>query len=381
VSHGGEVAQLYDAAILSSLPWPETEDGLYAKQFLVPFIKNGVNRYIRNVKTSLMVLKVGDILLPITVNDHEYENSYVCSPYGNYVTYPYQVLSGLSNSLIRNGCSFGLSILSKILKSTQFNKVVIVNNWLTSTNLYPKISEDQLLEAISFLQENFKEHAILFRSLDTFQNQSKIELLKKNNFKLIASRYVYFTDPRNEEIFQTRIFKSDLRFLKKSKYEIIESNSIQASDISNILHLYTSIYLEKYSYVNPQLTESFIELALKNKLLHFVGLKSENKIIGIFGYHQRNGVMLSSFFGYDILHPDKGLYRLLCTLMTLEAQKKKLILHQSAGGSFYKKIRKAEGHLEFTAVYDKHLPIKRRLPWVLLKPLVNCIGVPYMRKY
>ena len=65
----------------------------------------------------------------------------------------------------------------------------------------------------------------------------------------------------------------------------------------------------------------------------------------------------------------------------LEAQKKGAVFNQSAGGSFYKKVRRAEGNMEYTAVYQKHLPLPRRIPWKILSLLSNSLGQMYMKRY
>lgn len=100
------------------------------------------------------------------------------------------------------------------------------------------------------------------------------------------------------------------------------------------------------------------------------------------GYLYRHGILFSPFFGYDLTKPtDTGLYRLLSTALMLEAKERKAIFHQSSGASFYKKVRRAEGYLEYTAVYHKHLSYRRRAPWLILRSITNSIGISFMQKY
>lgn len=81
-----ETISLYNASNIDSLSWPNNPEGEYAQKFLMPLIKNGVHHYIENVETNLHILKIGDLILPITINDAEYQNSYVCSPYTQYIS-------------------------------------------------------------------------------------------------------------------------------------------------------------------------------------------------------------------------------------------------------------------------------------------------------
>jgi len=102
----------------------------------------------------------------------------------------------------------------------------------------------------------------------------------------------------------------------------------------------------------------------------------------VVGFTCRNGIMTCSLFGYDKVIPSQvALYRLLSTLLMLEAKERDLIFHQSAGASTYKKIRKAQDCIEYIAIYDKHLSLKQRLPWLLLTKLCNTLGIYFMKKY
>ena len=92
--------------------------------------------------------------------------------------------------------------------------------------------------------------------------------------------------------------------------------------------------------------------------------------------------MYCPYFGYDRNIPkEEAVYRQLCTVLMLEAEKKGLFFHQSAGASAFKKMRKAHDCIEYTAVFDKHLKFQRRIPWIILKMLYNTLGVYFMKRY
>jgi hypothetical protein len=80
--------RLFDTETIDQLPWPATTDGAYARAYLTPLLTNGPTHYITNVTTRYMALLIDEqIVLPISLNEEEYTNSYVCSPYSHYVTY------------------------------------------------------------------------------------------------------------------------------------------------------------------------------------------------------------------------------------------------------------------------------------------------------
>jgi len=98
------------------------------------------------------------------------------------------------------------------------------------------------------------------------------------------------------------------------------------------------------------------------------------------GFFVRNGAMTQPLFGYDTSLPlEEGLYRLL-TLVTLqEGVKRGLLVHASGGVGKFKKVRGGESVTEYNAVYTKHLPRKRQLPWKLIGK-VSDVAIPYFRK-
>lgn len=376
------MVQIYDATNIDSLTWPANEEGAYAKKFLVPFIKHGSKHYIDNVDTQFLALKLGELVLPITVNETQYDNSFICSPFSHYVSYAFNIMDKTNTGWKRKSIHWFLSLFSKIMKKGELNKVVIVNNWLFTTNPHVVLDKEQITAITKSLVDRFPGYAILFRSVNARTWKDSFNFLKNQGYNFIASRYVWITDSFKDEVFRTRVYKSDLKLLRDSKYQIVDQKEILDSDISKIQELYNALYIKKYSQINPQYNANFFKLALEQELLQIKAIKTNENLEGVVGYSYRNGVMISSLFGYDPLSGEnKGVYRLLSTILMQEAKKNGGYYNQSAGGSFYKKIRRAEGHMEYTAVYLKHLPLKRKVPWQILQVALNTVGARFMKKY
>jgi len=373
-------AKLYNAQTIGSLPWPDNEEGRLAKSFLLPLIQNGFKNYISNLDTDLHVLHVDDLILPVTVNNTEYDNAIPCSLYAHYVLQGKE-FSNTWNWVLKTAFKPILAAASMTFKQGLLNKVVVVNNWFFSTNLYPHLEKHQVKEIVELLISRFPLHAILFRSIDTVENKQLAHALKKEKFDLLANRMAFFFNSQDQSVFATRIFKSDIKLLKESGYEILENQQIPLSEDQRLLDLYNSVYLTKHSQHNPHINCSFIRHALSGETIQMRVLRKEGRIDAMAGFYIRNGVMVSPFIGYDTSEPDKRLYRLISTVLYLEAQKRKLLFHLSAGASFYKKIRRGERRIEYQAIYYRHLPWKRRIPWKLLKNSVNSIGLFLMKLY
>ncbi|CCB86376.1 MULTISPECIES: hypothetical protein [Parachlamydia] len=383
MSNSQNSIQVFNSKTIDQLIWPATPDGEYARKFLTPLVTKGVSHYIDNIDAEMQILKVNDHILPLVVTQNSYTTSYVCSPYGHYISYASQSLHLIEGKWIQSFAKNALNGFGKILKAGKINKVVYVNNWLFSTDLYATEFTPQEIDLISNTLKNlFPLHAIAFRSINSYTNAQSLQALKDNAFDMIVSRQVFLTDTKNEQVFKTRIFKSDLKLMRESEYEILNETQLADEEYERVLHLYRELYIDKYSELNPQLNLQFLKYLISEGLMHFRVLKKDGRIDGVVGYYIRNGLMTSPFFGYDSSLPTStGLYRLLSTILSLEAKEKGLILHQSSGASFYKKVRRAESYLEYMAVYARHLPYGRKIPWFLLKHTMNSVAIPFMEKY
>lgn len=375
---------LYDANTIDQLPWPQNDDGEYAKKFLTPLVKNGIHTYIENIHADIKVIHLNHLILPILAINDDYNVSHVCSPYAHYITFSLESLHLMGeNRFLKGITKLYLKLLGKILRFGKVNKIVYVNNWLFSADLYPAELDEEAVSAITAcIKKHYPGHSIAFRSINAVTTQKPYISLPKNGFDLIPSRQIFVTDSKKEGVFQTRIFKSDLKLMKDKNYEVVDNQALSSEEIPRVLELYKKLYLDKYSTLHPQVNLKFMQLAVDQQLLQIKALKKDGRLDGVAGYVSRNGVMYSPFFGYDTSLPQEtGLYRILSTVLSLEAQKNQYVFNQSAGASFYKKVRRAEPTIEYLAVYHKHLPYLQQTPWLLLKWIMNSVGVKFMEKY
>lgn len=376
-------AQLFDAQSIDTLEWPQTEEADYARRFFVPLMKEGVGTYISNVYGQPLVVKAGDTVLPILLTDDNDENTYVCSPYGHYISYGLAALYLVQNQLLRKLFKYTLKVLGVVARFGKINSVVFVNNGFFSTDLYPSnLTQEKLESIVALLKSRYPDEPIVIRSLNPYINSDLLKTLKGQGFRFIASRHVFLSDGKDEEYFSTRITKSDLKLWQDKTFEVLDETQIKEEDYPRLLQLYEMTYTTPIFQLNPHYNTRFLKLLIHQKLLKFKILKCEKGIVGVVGYFVRNGVLLCPFFGFDKSHPQHNvLYRLLSTALLLEAKENGLIFHQSAGASFYKKIRKAEGCLETMAVYVGHLPFRKKVSWRVLEILMNRVGAHYMEKY
>ncbi|MBI5822499.1 MAG: GNAT family N-acetyltransferase [Chloroflexi bacterium] len=372
--------ELFTRENIHTLQFPPTADGDYARRYLIPLMTDDPQKYIRNVyDTQLMAVKVDDVILPITISDFHPQNTYTVSPYSHYVSYGgYEEVKHLHNPLAEALIKLIMNPVAWFFRYAELDKVVFVNNYLLSTNLYPSVNSNQLSAVSEALIKWFPERAIIFRSVDQKKNPHIHQTLERLGYDLVLSRQVWYMDPAAS--LKTRQCKEDLRALKNNGCEVVSGKDLSDDELRRAVQLYEMLYLQKYSYYNPQFTFDFLKLARDEEILHLYALKKDGRVNGIMGFFVRNGAMTQPLFGYDTsLAMEEGLYRLL-TLVTLqEGARRGLLVHASGGVGKFKKVRGGESVTEYNAVYTRHLPRKRQLPWKLIGA-VSKAAIPYFRK-
>ncbi|MFN8411729.1 MAG: hypothetical protein U0Z26_05025 [Anaerolineales bacterium] len=371
---------LFTKENINELQWPSTADGEYARNYLLPMMQGNPQTYIKNVyNTQLMVIKVDDVIIPITVSDFHPNNTYTVSPYSHYVSYGgFEEVKHLNNPPVEALIKFIMNPVAWYFKQTELDKVVYVNNYLLSTNLYPSVNSEQLSAVCEALVKWFPDRVIVFRSVDQRKNPHIYQTLEANGYEMVLSRQVWYMEP--EDAIRTRQYKEDMRVLRKHGYEVVDGKKLSDEELVRALHLYNLLYLEKYSYYNPQFTLEFMKLARDEGILHLRALKRDGQINAVMGFFIRNGAMTQPLFGYDTSLPqEEGLYRLLTLITLQEGLQRNLLVHASGGVGKFKKVRGGKSVTEYNAVFASHLPMKRQRPWKLIK-LISKYAIPYFKK-
>lgn len=377
-------AHLYEREQRAEIPWTASADGQFMRTYFEPFIENDPSLLIGNVQTQLCFLSLGEQLLPLTVNETEWDNAYVCSPYTHYVSYAYEELRRLNNRPLELLLAGILHGIGAGMRAARINQVVHINSWLLSTNLAPSLSADECRTMTSQLVDRFPKHTLVFRSLNRRLNGPIMEQLTKEGYILVPSRQIYILDPvlHKPDAKARWLVKRDFGLIENQGYTIVPPKDMLEEDIPRITALYGMLYLNKYSSHNPDFRPAYIAHAVKHGSLQLYGLRRNGNLDAVLGFYARDGVMTTPLFGYDLALPQElGLYRMLSALLVRLAEESGSILHESSGAAQFKRNRGAQPEIEYSAVYMRHLPEYRRLPWRVLSVLLNRIGVPIIQKY
>ncbi len=373
--------ELFTADRLPQLSWPASEDAHYARRYLLAFMQAGPQHFISNVQqTQVLIARLAETIVPLTITDFHPENSYVCSPYGHYIRYGgYEETRHVMRPLLAATLRAAIRPLDLWLRYSAFDRVVMVNNWLLSTNLYPQLSAEAIGDLARALPELFADRAIVFRSVDAYQNPLLFHQLRQAGYRMILSRQVYYQEP--EIALGKKQVRIDRKVLRSHPYTLSD-DLYGSNDIARITELYSQLYLDKYSRMNPQFSEVFVHHLWQNHLCYFRVFRFEGRIDGVLAYYIRNGVMTPPIFGYDTSLPKEvGLYRLLSLQTLLEAQAHGIRMHASAGVGQFKRLRGGVAVSEYNAVFDRHLPAYRRAPWAFLEQVSERIARPLFRHY
>jgi len=366
---------------LASFAWPEGTD--YERAFLTPLMKDGARPHVANIETRMMLLRAGSIVMPVTINDREYDNSYVCSPYTAVISYPLEELGKLNSRALRGALKSLIHVMSPLVRGGGINRVVSVNNWLLSTNLYPAWNGGHLDRLTELLVAQFPDKAIMFRSLNRATNDELYQAFAKAGYVLAPSRQVYLFDGVRPDYLRRPNTRWDQKLLKNSPYTEVNHDGLTENDDAEIVRLYDLLYLKKYSYHNPQFTSRLVGLWRRERLLELFALRSpEGRLDGVVGCFSRNRVMTAPMVGYDTMLPQKlGLYRMLMAIVLREAARQNMTLNLSSGAAGFKRLRGGEPHIEYSAIFYAHLPWQRRAIWRTLSLLLTQIGARVLKKY
>jgi hypothetical protein len=356
------------------------------------FARHGASA-IRNVATRMSLLDTGTHLFPVSINDggERPDNSYVVSPLTTYTGYADYEIVQFGQTQGHPLLAWPLRLLVRgiggWLARAQIDRIVQVNNWLLSTNLYPPNWTGEDLPVITrFLTETCPEHAIGFRSLNRHSNPALIDRLTALGYIAIPSRQVYLFDGHDgpaSAFLHRRDSRKDAKLLVRTEYIQVPCEAFEDTDYPRIEQLYNLLYLDKYCPLNPQFSADWLRAGQLDGWLKLTALRSPaGRIDAVLGWFANEKIMTTPVVGYDTALPQKlGLYRLITQISLEQAARRRGLLNMSAGAADFKRQRGGQPEIEYSLVYVNHLPPSRQRVWRWLGRLLHAVGVPIMRRF
>ncbi|MFL5352302.1 DHHA1 domain-containing protein [Archangium sp.] len=371
---------LYDEKTLADAPWPDTEEGRKARDFLVPLFQQGAHAFFED-RTRLRLLALDDLLLPLSINDGEYGNSYFFSVFARYISSQRAALkTGNWKPMARFTMGSALWGLGALLQASRINKVVHVDNWPTLRNMGAPLTAEQVQRLTAFLTERYPQHALVFPALSPATHSPLCNHLKQHGYAFAFMTHTRVMLPHGIEpgrkVRENR--RRDSRLLEASGYRLVDAREMPGC-APRLAELYRLLNREKYS-TNPPITPAFFETSLRGEMIEWRLFVKDGRIDAFYGFHVKGDVLYSPAAGYDLALPQElGLYRMLNNLLMQEAFDRGIAIETGGGADPFKSLRGDRPVPRYNAIYDAHLPSYRRAGWRLVHKLANDNLLPVVR--
>ena len=338
---------------------------------------------IRNVATQLDTVGHVENRVPVTINSDERDNSWVCSPYTAYCRYTVEELQRFGGRVLTAPLTALCHGLGAYLRRARIDQAVAINNWVLSTNLYPRLDPFALREWIEEAKQRWPNHAIWFRSLNPRYTGEWLKALRATGCRLIPSRQVYLYDRIRPDASEPKNLVLDLRLTGSTPLVACDAATWSSLDFERAADLYAQLYLQKYSRLNPEYSARFLAAWHENGLLELTGYRDDRgvlqAIVGLFVVEQ---TITAPIVGYELGELQRwSLYRLLMATVYHAAARTGHRVNLSAGAAEFKRLRGGVGTMEYSAVYAGHLPKGRQRALDVLTTLATRIGAPIMRHF
>jgi hypothetical protein len=357
-------------------------DASLAGRIMAAFAASGATAMIRNAGSQAMLLRHGDLSLPVTVEDATYGHTYVASPHSAYVLYARDEIDIVEMKAGRTLAKGVLGVMDALFRAIGFNRTVHLDNWMLSTNLHGDWRGEGLPAMRSLLTERFDDRFVVLRSLDPWSCPELLEAARADGWVLMPSRQIWVTGDMRREWKKRNSAQNDRRALNKSGLTVEEPGEIATADAERIADLYHQLYIGRYSALNPVFTPCFVQESARLGLLDWrLARAGDGRIMAACGMRVAGGIATVPLLGYDLSRPrSEALYPIASYLASHWAMERGLRFNGSAGAAHFKQLRGARSQIEYMAVYARHLSPARQAGLGFLARSLNALMVPMLKK-
>lgn len=331
-----------------------------------------------NLTAEIGLVAAGDVALPISITSGE-PTCYVGCPSVAYIDYARAELGHFTRSpMLLSSLDVVLRIARPLVRASGLDRQAQPNNWLLATNPMPRLSVEAIGSLTRDIAARWPGHAIVWRSLNDISDVDAIANFRSVGYRLLPARQIYLYDCRHAVPRIGRDGQRDLDLLADGRFEIVPPAAIRLDDMARIEQLYRLLYLDKYTWLNPQYTARFMSAMHWARLVQFHGLRrADGVLVGVVGLFDSGDVTTAPIVGYDTsMPPNAGLYRRLMAIAMRRAREKRMLFNMSAGAAGFKRNRGGMPAIEYSTVYDRGLGLRQRAAGALVRGLLTTVGVP-----
>jgi hypothetical protein len=262
------------------------------------------------------------------------------------------------------------------LRATRADELVFANHLLFSTSLYGDWTGDDLEPALAELRAAFPKRAIVWRSLNLEDHGALVQHMERLGGRRLLSRIVWRIRDAAKDWAPRRDVRDDRKLAEAQGLRVEAVRELSGADMQRVLALYDDIYRAKYSLTNPAYGEALVRAAVESGALTLRLIRNEDGVIEAFTTERRyQGALINPMLGYDRTLPQsRGLYRIAMSASGERALAERLLLNYSAGAAGFKRNRGARPTLEFSMIFDDHLPRWRRSSYNALASALDAMA-------
>ena len=200
---------------------------------------------------------------------------------------------------------------------------------------------------------------------------------------MLPARQVYIFENSTLEGKFSSDMKRDRTKLRRAPFQRVNNADFKDQDYARCKELYALLYLGKYTPLNPQYTAAYIREMHRRHLIQLEGLRDQfGVLVAVTGLFVNGNTLTQPIVGYDTSRPLKeGLYRMVMAMAQDHAIENELYFNMSAGAAEFKRLRGAVAAIEFTAIYEKHLPKTQRTASAVVEQVLSRVGIPLLQRF
>lgn len=327
---------------------------------------HGGRHWVANAEVAVESVTIGEGAAPLTLlHGPPAQNTYVASLHAAWISYPYAEVLSRATRWQRSQAMAALALatpLAGLLATSGLHRAVVMGNHLLSTNLHPTWNPTDIRQATTELVARFPDRPLALRNVCPEVDPRLCEGLVASGWQLVPARRIYLVDPRDPAVWKHNHLKRDRKLLHGEDLELGGPADIPEQELPTLRALFRQLFIDKHCALNPDFTQAFFDLCHQQHFLDLHVLRLDGRAVGVLGILERDGWVTTPLIGYDTTLPQNlGIYRRLMALLYEEAKRRSCRLHLSSGAGGFKSGRGGEPHLEYTAVFNRHLGIAQRL--------------------
>lgn len=362
--------EVEDAHRLAELPSHGPERAAQLR-YLLEFLRQGPRGLIEAADLPRLVFHIEDQLLPVVVNDGRESLCYFLSPLAHYIGYTREELAKMRGNGTARLMSALIAGLERLAAPLGFNRCVSVNNWLFTTSPQVKLSSHGLRALTERLLQRFGDLPIVFRGLDLRVEETR-RLFEDAGYLLVVNRPVFECSAQSIEKLPRKKrwgIRKELRLLEHRNVSVTLDAKLAPGEEDRICWLYRRLYLEKHSRFNARYTPAYFRAAFEAGVDRFITVRADGEILAFATVRFEGERVVFALVGYDVdlARPELALYRTVFAGVLKIALDARKTCFLSTGNAQFKRKRGGHEWIEYEGVYQRHLPLHRRLPWIMFK--------------